>query len=543
MIGNPKVLTSKSTIEVNLQLQESISSHGITWRFDNIVEVGQFVNGDYYIVGPVTIISISPEPVDGRNGSVLNLPSDQNRSGFDDRVSADRYDPTLCVELPLHMEPGDALISSISVQSVGELPSAFRPSEPSISPVQSVSVLTCIERAVAPTAFRPSYCDRDQKIYYADSIHWNLLPQLQKVPNIPDLEILADHFQRPWLEVCFFSFDAAAEYQSQYGRETGRAAGMVTLALMLDFTSEEKERLLINFMQYGIDLWGIIRAGYPGWQAHGGHGSGRKWPIIFTGIILGDSQMQSPQTLYPKLYFGEDMQTMYDSCWTGANVVYAGHIGPDGNDFRPGWGPYEHLYPSQWESKIGEDYRRCCTSIAWVGQALAARIMGAKDLWNHDAFFDYVDRWMYEDDSAHIVEIQNATGWNYSMSWARQGQTWDTFINNMWSNYRSEFTNIEKFESNSKEFDYFHLKNYPNPGNPSTLISYKLFNRGKTKLIISDLLGREIRTLIEEKQEIGEYLVQWDGLNNADQSVSSGIYLCTLISGNLIKNIKIILLR
>ena len=40
------------------------------------------------------------------------------------------------------------------------------------------------------------------------------------------------------------------------------------------------------------------------------------------------------------------------------------------------------------------DYRSCCTSFTWVGQALGIRLLGAKAAWNHDPFFDYVDRWM-----------------------------------------------------------------------------------------------------------------------------------------------------
>ncbi len=102
-----------------------------------------------------------------------------------------------------------------------------------------------------------------------------------------------------------------------------------------------------------------------------------------------------------------------------------------------GWGAYEHLHPSQWLSNIGENYRRCCTSIAWVGQALAARLINAKKLWNHDAFFDYVDRWMTEDDQAAIEEIKKARGWYYSAYWARQGQAWDPFVNDMWARYRN----------------------------------------------------------------------------------------------------------
>jgi len=40
----------------------SITKDGVTWRFSEPVEAGQFVNGDYYVVGPVTVTAISPEP-------------------------------------------------------------------------------------------------------------------------------------------------------------------------------------------------------------------------------------------------------------------------------------------------------------------------------------------------------------------------------------------------------------------------------------------------------------------------------------------------
>jgi hypothetical protein len=217
----------------------------------------------------------------------------------------------------------------------------------------------------------------------------------------------------------------------------GRAVGIASLVLMCDFSSEEKERLLVNFVQYGIDLLGIVRAGHPGWPAHGGHGSGRKWPILFAAIMLGDEEIQSFQAKY-RARFGEDMQTMYGTGWNGAKALYAGHVGAEGSRTSKGWGAYEHLHPSQWQSMIGENYRRCCTSNAWVGQALAARIMHAERVWNHDAFFDYVDRWMEEDDTEAIKIIKEATGQDYSASWARQRQAWDPFVNQMWAKYRHD---------------------------------------------------------------------------------------------------------
>ncbi|MBN1761173.1 MAG: hypothetical protein JW863_22785 [Chitinispirillaceae bacterium] len=434
---------ARSTTE--LPFADSISIDGITWKFGEPVPVGRFVNGDWYVVGKVTVNSVHPAPTAERNGSILNLPVDQGISGFDSRVSSNRFRANLRAGFPCAMKPGDALISSISLDTIGTHGPWLREgNETPESPVKTVSVLTCLSSAVSADAFRPSYCDRQQTIYHGESLCRDLLPNLPKVDDMPDIKSWARHFRRPWLDVCFFGFDAAAEYQAMYGREVARAVGIGTLMLLCDYTAAEKESLLINIIQYGIDLWGISRAGYPGWQAHGGHGSGRKWPILFAGLLLGDTAMASPDAAYPELRFGEDMQTMYDQCWTGAKVVYAGHQGViDGKPVSttPGWGPYEHKPPTEWadSNKIGEDYRRCCTSLSWVGEALAARIMNATGLWNHDAFFDYVDRWMTENDSAAVKAISDARGWDYSANWARQGQCWDAFVENMWEEYRASF--------------------------------------------------------------------------------------------------------
>src|SRR3989304_8027152 len=58
------------------------------------------------------------------------------------------------------------------------------------------------------------------------------------------------------------------------------------------------------------------------------------------------------------------------------------------------------------------------------------------------------------------------------------------------------------------------FQNYPNPFNPSTVISYSLPTNSFVTLIIYDLLGREVKTLINNEQNSGTYQVQWNGWNN-----------------------------
>jgi hypothetical protein len=259
---------------------------------------------------------------------------------------------------------------------------------------------------------------------------------------MPRIEQYIRFTQRPWVGTGFFGFEEPVENMPQYGLEYGRVAGISALLLCTDVKPEQKELLLVNYVQIGIDLGGMIRAGHPGWTGWGGHGSGRKLPIVFAGLLLGDDELAGIGGSYPKVSFGEDEQTAYGDCWTGAKVVFAGHSGIDAATGQArsrgnGWGPYEHT-PSQWQDgqNTSESYRRCCTSVGWVAQALALRLLHAEKMWNHDAFFDYVDRWMYEDDADSVRTIKEATGRDHDKEWARQGQAWDAFVNEMWAKHR-----------------------------------------------------------------------------------------------------------
>ena len=181
----------------DLPLLTSIVQHGITWTFGEPVRVGQFVNGDYYVIDnddtdgvPVTVVVIDPSPADGRNGSVLNLPSTHNRSGFDSRVSANRYDASLRANPPIQMQPGDSLVSTISVNVIGTIKRVLRSWQDTISPVRTASVLTCLASPVPPDAFRPSYSDTSNLIYLSRNLErgyclsWQRLPTHHSCPSL-----------------------------------------------------------------------------------------------------------------------------------------------------------------------------------------------------------------------------------------------------------------------------------------------------------------------------------------------------------------------
>jgi hypothetical protein len=471
----PAVIYSKDSAPAtpkleDLPLKESVSEFGITWRFDHPARTGQFVNGDWYVVGPVTVTAIDPAPLYGaeiplreldsqdkerpeaqrvRNGFMVNPPA-QMKVAYDSGVH-NWWDPSLVQKLPAMLKPGDSLVSTISMPKGlklhAQLRNVIERGVDDSSPVRTAAVLTCVGAPQPPDAFRPSFCDRSQKIYMARDLKRELLPKAAAAGSLPNLGRIIRFTQRPWVGTGFFGFEEPVENMPQYALEYGRVSGLSALLLCTDLKAEQKERLLDNFVQIGIDLGGMIRAGHSGWTGFGGHGSGRKLPIVFAGIMLGDDELANINKSFPKASFGEDEQTAYGDSWTGATVVFAGHSGIDaatgrGRNLVRGhqWGPYEHMLPMQWKDgqNTSEAYRRCCTSVGWGGEALALRLMHAEKFWNHAPFFDYMDRWMYEDDSEFVKIMKATTGKDYSPDWSRQGQCSDPFVNAMWARHRTE---------------------------------------------------------------------------------------------------------
>jgi photosystem II stability/assembly factor-like uncharacterized protein len=76
-------------------------------------------------------------------------------------------------------------------------------------------------------------------------------------------------------------------------------------------------------------------------------------------------------------------------------------------------------------------------------------------------------------------------------------------------------------------------QNYPNPFNPSTIITYSLPEQSAVKLKVFDILGQEVRTLINGTQNAGSFEATWDGQNNAGTQVASGVYYYRLEASSL----------
>jgi hypothetical protein len=92
--------------------------------------------------------------------------------------------------------------------------------------------------------------------------------------------------------------------------------------------------------------------------------------------------------------------------------------------------------------------------------------------------------------------------------------------------------------------DVFILKqNYPNPFNPSTTIEYSISNSNHIKLDIHNVLGKKVKTLVNEKKTPGNHKVKWDGKDDKGKIVPSGIYFYTLQFNDIKKTKRLLFIK
>ncbi len=86
--------------------------------------------------------------------------------------------------------------------------------------------------------------------------------------------------------------------------------------------------------------------------------------------------------------------------------------------------------------------------------------------------------------------------------------------------------------------DYALNQNYPNPFNPTTNIDFGIPKAGNVKIVVYDMLGKEIKTLVNEYKEAGSYKVSFDASN-----LPSGVYIYKIQSGAFSKSVKMSLVK
>ncbi len=83
----------------------------------------------------------------------------------------------------------------------------------------------------------------------------------------------------------------------------------------------------------------------------------------------------------------------------------------------------------------------------------------------------------------------------------------------------------------------------PNPFNPTTAIGYTMVAAGVAEIVVYDVRGRLVRTLVSGRVSAGYNEVVWDGRDDSGNRVASGVYLYQLRAGNVVETKKMVMLK
>jgi hypothetical protein len=109
--------------------------------------------------------------------------------------------------------------------------------------------------------------------------------------------------------------------------------------------------------------------------------------------------------------------------------------------------------------------------------------------------------------------------------------------NYVWKRLVSEIINVENISTEIPS-SYSLGQNYPNPFNPMTNVQFSMCNAGNAKIVVYDIQGREVQTLVNEKLNAGTYEVKFDG-----SELTSGVYFYKLITEGFTETKRMLLIK
>ena len=426
----------------------SVTQYGVTFIFNKAYPCGTFANGDYWVSpnsgeSNVVVTALTPNAANGRNGWMVN-PS-TNESSYDNRLYD--YSASLMPSLPYAAKANESLVKAISA-SGSCIDSG---NNPCLSTAVVLTVLGSIPSNNGATIFRPPYVGTAKPLYSTTQLQTALLPSLAPVSSAPSLDSIKNRYQRVQLD---HSNSWTGRYMhpsqnfpgsggngvSEYGSEIASDNNDAALRLMLSDSTSTKMPALINYVQAGIDWYWTIKDGLR-YAPDGGHFVGRKLPVVFASVMLGDQSMKNFIKTAPYAAFGDDGHVYYS---TVAGRALFGQSGC-------GTGEYDQALQNGSGAKDCKDpiekidggtqpglggYDGCCIVMPNKASSLGARLLSeGRAIWNYEPFHQYVDRWVTfgawtQSDPLNRFPNLHGTG-------ANGGSYYTQFQSNMWNAYRS----------------------------------------------------------------------------------------------------------
>ncbi len=395
----------------------SIEQWGITWTFDKPYECGNFANGDWWVVnmagGDVTITRITPDyRVESGvhiNGYEVN-PNNMLKQGFDSRLV--NFDSSLIKSLPYAAKPNESIVKAVSIW-VGAGP--LRGQGGSIMTLTDAAVLTVLGTVPQNHSelLRPPYYGLEKPLYNISNLRTqaeSLLPSLSSPAGTPSMSAFEQSIKFRGVQLDHYN-----SYEADYmcpsnnmpndGGLIANRNNQIAIRLMLNDTFEEKKKLLTDYLQYGVDLYYMGINGR-NWIGGGQVGPGRKMPITFAAVMLGNENMKNFVKNADPYRFLENADFWYREksnmvLWAQSRpIMYGGRdrywldltrvstsskTEPDRLGYIDG------------SNVPGTTYLLSSEAQNAKGVSLALHLMPSlQEVWNDNEIMDFADRWVYQ---------------------------------------------------------------------------------------------------------------------------------------------------
>jgi hypothetical protein len=260
----------------------TVSQFGVVFTFSTSREVGQFADGSWWVLGPVTINSITPDVSSGENGWEVNPSPANYYQGF--TPSRPHYDAARVPSLPYLAETDQSIVKAIYGVRSGYY-----------SVIKTAVVLTVLMEEPSGGGagfFRPPYVGTAKPLYAVSSLRTELLPTLAPVGTPPTLASVVSKFSECLRMDHHHAYARAMRpHDTLHDYQPNNVAHVVEamLRLMLNDPLEDKMPALIQFTQPCIDrLYAHMLGQGQGWSGHDpGHRPMAGWAAVMLNITEG----------------------------------------------------------------------------------------------------------------------------------------------------------------------------------------------------------------------------------------------------------------
>ena len=391
--GICSLLAPASIQAQQLGMTNEISQFGITWHFDKPYTYGTYASGDYWVVGPVTLIGIAPE-FDGTNHGWEVNPVVSGAHGFQSGCSGDGFDASLVPPLPYVADPSDGILSIIKTTPSGI-------ARPCIKTAAVLTVVPSVPEGGGAGLFRPPYVGTDKPHYRVDDLRTDLLPGFAPVDDMPTLEKVREDFIKFRMDhktgVLGRSLRPQDHMDDYQPANTGTQNAAV-LRFMMNDPVADRVSAMIPFIQFGIDKIHMVYLGQT-WPDGGGHQPGHRIVMAFAAVMLDLNEakmvLSEANAFHDSRYFvvGRTGMSLWGTADYASERGYWAYIETQSGN-RSIRDPYGCIDGGKAPNGA---YQHIC-SQSYKGEMLATHLMPVlKEAWNPTAWAvtsSYADRWV-----------------------------------------------------------------------------------------------------------------------------------------------------